>query len=190
MKIAIHQPEHFPYIGFFQKMKAADIFVILDDVQYTKGNFQNRNKFKNNSSNNDEWFTISLEKKPHHKLIKDVKTNDNIDWRDRITTQLYNKFKIDFSKIYTDSQLVNINLNSINYCRKKLKLSTPMILSSNLNIKTTGSQKLSDICDKLKATEYISGQGAKKYLNENIFNCKVSYFTPNISDYYTILQHL
>ena len=47
MKIAIHQPEHFPYMGFFQKMKAADVFVILDDVQYTKGNFQNRNRFKN-----------------------------------------------------------------------------------------------------------------------------------------------
>jgi hypothetical protein len=38
MKVAIHQPEHFPYMGFFQKMKAADAFVILDDVQYSKGN--------------------------------------------------------------------------------------------------------------------------------------------------------
>ena len=52
MKITAHQPEHFPYIGFFQKMKAADIFVVLDDVQYTKGNFQNRNKFQN--KNKDE----------------------------------------------------------------------------------------------------------------------------------------
>ena len=67
MKIAIHQPKHFPYMGFFQKMKAADVFVILDDVQYTKGNFQNRNRFKN-INGDDEWFTISLEKKPHHKL--------------------------------------------------------------------------------------------------------------------------
>ena len=47
MKITIHQPEHFPYMGFFQKMESADLFVILDDVQYTKNNFQNRNKFLN-----------------------------------------------------------------------------------------------------------------------------------------------
>ena len=39
MKIAIHQPEHFPYMGFFQKMEKADMFIILDDVQYTKNNF-------------------------------------------------------------------------------------------------------------------------------------------------------
>ena len=68
MKVAIHQPEHFPYMGFFQKMKAADVFVILDDVQYTKGNFQNRNRFLNKEEK-EEWFTISLEKKPHHKFI-------------------------------------------------------------------------------------------------------------------------
>ena len=43
MKITIHQPEHFPYLGFFQKMQEADLFVILDDVQFTKENFQNRN---------------------------------------------------------------------------------------------------------------------------------------------------
>ena len=41
MKVAIHQPEHFPYMGFFEKMKSADLFVILDDVQYKKNNYQN-----------------------------------------------------------------------------------------------------------------------------------------------------
>ena len=49
MKIAIHQPEHFPYMGFFQKMEAADMFVILDDVQFTKGNFQHRNRLLDNN---------------------------------------------------------------------------------------------------------------------------------------------
>ena len=65
MKIAVHQPEHFPYLGFFQKMKEVDIFVILDDVQYTKGNFQNRNQFKNNRRSKsykrlykDDYFTF------------------------------------------------------------------------------------------------------------------------------------
>ena len=47
MKIAIHQPEHFPYLGFFQKMKYVDVFVILDDAQFSKGNWHNRNKFLN-----------------------------------------------------------------------------------------------------------------------------------------------
>ena len=109
MKITAHQPEHFPYMGFFQKMKAADVFVILDDVQYTKGNFQNRNKFQNKNKD-EEWFTISLEKKAHHKLIKDVKTNDTFNWRERIVKQLFTNFNIDFSNIYSNSNLVDINL--------------------------------------------------------------------------------
>ena len=139
---------------------------------------------------NEKGITISLEKKAHHKLIKDVKTNDTFNWRERIVKQLFTNFNIDFSNIYSNSNLVDINLNSINYCRQKLNIDTPLVLSSTLNIKTKGSQKLSDICNKLNATEYISGQGAKKYLDESIFNCKVSFFEPKVTNYYTTLQHI
>ena len=66
MKVAIHQPEHFPYLGFFEKMKHADLFVILDDVQYSKGNWQNRNRFLN-KNNTDEFFTIQVEKNAYKK---------------------------------------------------------------------------------------------------------------------------
>ena len=77
MKITIHQPEHFPYIGFFQKMESADLFVILDDVQYTKNNFQNRNKFKNKNilllaNNFDGVSRLNLDKnaRPQTKNMK------------------------------------------------------------------------------------------------------------------------
>ena len=83
MKIAAHQPEHFPYLGFFQKMKEVDIFVILDDVQYTKGNFQNRNQFKNKNGV-DEWFTIELEQHANKKLINEVIVSENPKWKNII----------------------------------------------------------------------------------------------------------
>ena len=56
MKVTIHQPEHFPYMGFFQKIESADLFVILDDVQYTKNNFQNR------FNKDDKWYTMCVNK--------------------------------------------------------------------------------------------------------------------------------
>jgi hypothetical protein len=189
MKIAIHQPEHFPYMGFFMKMYQADLFIILDDVQFTKGNFQHRNRFLN-ESNKEEWFTIPLEKKPHHKLIKDIKTNDSIEWREKITKQLSNVFTQDLTDIYSSSNLIDINLASIKLCRKNLNINTPLMLSSELNIKTKGSQKLADICDKLEASTYISGVGAKSYLDEKVFNCKVQFIQPSPPDYYTTLQHI
>ena len=189
MKIAIHQPEHFPYMGFFQKMKGADLFVILDDVQYTKNNFQNRNKFLNKNGV-EEWFTVELEPNSSKKLINDIKVSNNYKWKKTIITKLQNNFKIDFTKIYSYDMLLDINVASIEYCRQKLKISTPMVFSSELNITTKSSQRLSDICKSLNATEYISGKGGKKYLDESKFNCKISYFEPNISNYYTTLQNI
>ncbi len=56
MRITIHQPEHLPYMGFFQKASVADVLVILDNVKFRKNYFQNRNKIKN-LKGGDEWIT-------------------------------------------------------------------------------------------------------------------------------------
>lgn len=189
MIVTIHQPEHFPYLGFFQKMKAADLFVILDDVQYTKGNFQNRNKFLNKNGK-EEWFTIALQAQANKNLIKDITVNNQIDWKTPIIKKLKQNFGSDFSTVYNYDKLVDINLSSIEYCRSALNINTPMVLSSTLNINTSGSQRLADICKHFNATEYISGMGGKNYLDESVFDCKVSYFKPDVVDYYTTLQHI
>ena len=91
MKIAIHQPEHFPYMGFFEKMDIADVFVILDDVQYKKNNWQNRNKFLN-KNNIEEFFGVQVEKEATKKLIKDVNVVDGL-WRKK-QLKKYNKILI------------------------------------------------------------------------------------------------
>lgn len=189
MKIAIHQPEHFPYMGFFQKMKEADLFVILDDVQYTKNNFQNRNKFLNKNGI-EEWFTVELEPNSSKKLINDIKVSNNYKWKKTIITKLQNNFKKDFTQIYDSDKLVDINLNSIRYCMKELNINTPIRLSSELNLQSRSSQRLADICKHFGATEYISGVGGKNYLDESVFSCKLTYFTSVVSNYYTTLQHL
>jgi len=189
MKVAIHQPEHFPYLGFFQKMQAADIFVILDDVKYTKNNFQNRNKFLN-TNGVDEWFSIELEPKADTKLIREVKVSKNNKWKRVILNKLQTTFKKDFSFIYCNDKLLDINLASIEYCKQALKIDTPIVLSSELDIKTSSSQRLADICKKLNAHVYISGAGGRSYLDESVFNCKVAYFSPLVPDNYTTLQHI
>ena len=189
MKITIHQPEHFPYLGFFQKMQAADLLVVLDDAQYTKNNFHNRNKFLN-SNGVDEWFTVEVEPKANTKPINQVAVSSNPKWRRVILNKLQTTFKKDLSEIYKSDRLVDINLASIEYCRQALVITTPMLLSSELNITTNSSQGLADICRALDATEYISGTGGRAYLDESVFDCKVSYFQPQVPNYYTTLQHI
>ena len=61
MIVSIHQPEHFPYLGYFQKMADTDAFVLLDNVNYRKNYFQNRNRFMNKNGV-EEWFTIPVPK--------------------------------------------------------------------------------------------------------------------------------
>ena len=78
--VTIHQPLHFPYLGFFQKMKVADVFVIFDDVKFCKNEFHNRNKFKNREGK-DEWFTVPVEKKANSKLVKDVVVAEDFGWK-------------------------------------------------------------------------------------------------------------
>ena len=65
MLISIHQPEHLPWPGFFNKIKTVDKFIILDDVEYSKGYYHNRNKILNDR-NHDEWVTIPLIKSNNH----------------------------------------------------------------------------------------------------------------------------
>jgi len=189
VKVTIHQPEHFPYLGFFQKMQAADIFILLDDVQYTKNNFQNRNKFLN-LNGVEEWFSVEVEPKANTKLINQVSVSSNTKWKRIILNKLQTNFKKDFTEVYKSERLVDINIASIEYCRQALNITTPMVLSSELGISTTSSQRLADICRHLQATEYISGAGGRAYLDESVFDCAVSYFTPQVSNYYTTLQFI
>jgi hypothetical protein len=189
VKVTIHQPEHFPYLGFFRKMEAADLFVVLDDVQYTKGNFQNRNRFLNRSGQ-EEFFTIELEPGANRKNISEVMVSKNPKWRKIILTKLQTNFRIDLSEIYNHSKLIDINMASINYCRQRLGVQTPMMFSSQLGITSHRSQRLADICQAVGATEYISGSGGRDYLDESLFRCKVSYFHAAVPDHYSTLQHL
>ena len=69
MKVTIHQPEHWPYEGFYQKVKAADFLVILDTPNYKKNYFQNRNKFKPKNGE-EEWVTVPVEKDAPSKPIR------------------------------------------------------------------------------------------------------------------------
>jgi hypothetical protein len=176
-------------MGFFQKMEAADLFVILDDVQYTKNNFQNRNKFQNKNGV-DEWFSVELEQHANLKLIKDIIVSKNAKWKRVILNKLQTNFGVDFSEIYLSNYLVDINIASIEYCRTKLGITTPMVRSSELGIVSLSSQRLADICKHFNATEYISGDGGRAYLDESVFDCKVSYFHPNVTNYYTALQNI
>jgi len=189
MKVAIHQPEHFPYMGFFEKMKQADLFVILDDVQYKKNNWQNRNKFLNKNGV-EEFFSVQVEKEATKKLIKDVNVVDGV-WRKKVIKKIQQNLDIDVSHIYSHNKLIDINMNSIIWVREKLNINKPIIHSSDLHINTKSTQRLVDICNEVGATEYISGKGGKDYLDKSLFkDIKITYSKPKLENYYSSIYNV
>ena len=193
MIVSIHQPEHFPYLGFFQKMQKSDLFVILDNVKFKKNNFQNRNRFLNKSGN-DEWFTIPVEKKANSKLIRDVKVSEDYGWKKKLKKQLQMNFNLDsdlLDFIYDGDALYSMNHKSIAHCRTKLNIKTDVVISSDLNVNGSKSELLYNICKEVGATTYLSGKGGIDYLDTNVFKgIDVEVFEPKIDNYYTTLSYI
>ena len=78
MNVAIHQPNFLPYPGFFHKLSLVDVFVIMDNTQYDK-KFTNRNKII--VPNDSTWLTVPINKSDKFILNKDVRINNNLDWK-------------------------------------------------------------------------------------------------------------
>ena len=190
MIVSIHQPEHFPYLGFFQKMEESDLFIILDNVKFKKNNFQNRNRFLN-SNGEEEWFTIPVEKKANSKLIKDVLVSEDFGWKKKLIKQMKLNFDYDFSNIYEGDYIKDMNMNSIRFCRKKLNITTPMIYSSDLEVNGSKSELLYNLCKEVGAVTYLSGRGGLDYLDMDVFNgINLKIFEPKVDNYYTTLSYL
>lgn len=190
MKVAIHQPEHFPYEGFFQKLKLADIFVILDDVKFCKNNFQNRNKIKL-LSGEEQWITVPVEKKATRKIIKDVTVSADVIWRKKINQTIFQNLKTDISDIYMYDKLVDINMSSIKWCMGRMGIETPIVMASELNVEGNKSKLLANIVKAVDGRMYISGPGGRNYLDLKYFEgIKVRYFEPIVQNYYSMLYNI
>ena len=194
MIVSIHQPEHFPYLGFFQKMQASDLFVILDNVKFQgRRSFQNRNRFLNKSGQ-EEWFTVPVAKGSYDKKINEVVLAPDYGWRKRLQKKLRHNFGKTYEEIYSSESLCEVNIKSIELCRSALNIDVPMIKASELECSGNKEALLASICRQVGATTYLSGQGAKKYLHGpalDVFGTiRVDFFKPDVPDLYSSISHI
>ena len=91
MKVVIHQPQFFPYPGFFHKLSLADKYVVLDNTQYDK-RFTNRNQISEDGK--PLWITVPINKKHKFSSNNQVEINNEIKWQDDIWKKIYPLAKI------------------------------------------------------------------------------------------------
>jgi hypothetical protein len=157
MRIAIHQPNFCPTKGYFDKIAAVDLFVIMIHCQWEKGKYQNRFHV------GKEWNTMSV----NHGLepIKDkVYLNPEDDWE-----KILNRYPVlnNFEKCISKSLCVT-NFSIINTATGIMDISTPLRIDYQTEL--TGTERLVDICKHYGATEYLSGQSGRKYLDLKQFD--------------------
>lgn len=185
-RICIRQPTYLPYLGFFKKIESSDLFVYLDDVQYSRGDWDNRNMIRD--SKGSIWLTIPVFNKLGQKL-NEVKICNEQQWQKKHIRTIKNNYqKAPFFSDYWPKMesifekkwntLLDLNMAFIEWIKDELDLTTKCIFSSDLNIDEKSTKKLLEICKKLDASEYLSGEEGRNYLDETIFlenNIKVIY---------------
>jgi len=188
-KAIITQSNYIPWKGYFDGIAAVDVFVVYDDMQYTKRDWRNRNLIK--TPDGLKWLTIPVEVKgKYFQKINETKVSDKLWARSHWDTIKQNYKNAACFKEMSEwveplymncnyDYLTDINLYFINNINKFLGIKTEIRLSSEFELAEERTQRLVDICKEIKAHEYYSGPAAKVYMDESRFeseNIKLNYF--------------
>jgi hypothetical protein len=174
--VAIHQPNFVPSAGYFAKMLAADVFVLLDSVEHTKNNWTNRNRIK--AVNGVQWLTVPvLTHGRSGQRIRAVQINNQERWQHRHWQTLLSCYrKAAYFARYADrieqlyktpfQSMAEWNETWIRWIHDDLDASARLVRSSELQgIGGEGTELITSLCAALDATTYISGVGGKNYLD-------------------------
>jgi hypothetical protein len=179
-RIAIHQPEHLPWLGYLDKARRADAFIFLDTVAFKKNYFENRNRIR--TPQGWAWVTAPvLLKGRFGQAFLDVEINNQARWAEvYYRTLLQNYSRAPFWKTYGPvleelllrpwEKLVDLNLALIDLVWRAFGLTTPTRRASTLGVTGKKSGLLLDICRKTGATVYLSGPSGRDYLEQSLFS--------------------
>lgn len=178
MILAVHQPQYLPWLGYFDKMLKADVFCYLDDVQYKKNEWQNRNRIK--TADGWQWLTVPVTFRYPQK-IDAVGIDNTSDWARRHLQALVTNYRRAahfertvpiFEQALTQrwEGIAELNLYLTERLREVLGIAhKPAVRSSTLACAQDPTGRLIDICRALGADTYLAGAGAAGYMETERF---------------------
>lgn len=179
MILSAHQPAYLPWLGYFDKIASADVFVYLDTVQFEKNSFINRNQIK--TPQGALWLTIPVKTKGHTSAsLRSTEIDDTQPWRAKHLKSIemnYRKaprFEEFFPKIEAlirmpESNLAEYCFHQLRFWLDELAIDTQVVRSSQLPVESTKSDLVLDLCRYFSAKHYLSGAFGRSYLIEDKF---------------------
>lgn len=180
MIIGIQQPEHLPWLGFFNKMAQVDQFVLLEHVQYKKRYFENRNRIR--SAEGAQWLTVPVQTKGRYtQWINKVEIDAKQAWHHKYLASLdrayaraphYAERSAGLCECVAGewTHLAALNTELIRLLARLCGVDTPLKPSSQLDTgEHRGSELILDICRQLEADAYLSGPNGRNYLDLGAF---------------------
>lgn len=177
--LAVLQPGYMPWLGFFDQVKRADLFVIYDDVPFDKHGWRNRNRIK--SPQGYQWLSVPvLHRGRSGQLNKEVEINYQQNWQKKhlkTIAQFYAKAPflehylpaLDAILNASHRLLIDLNMALIYKFCEWLGIDTPFVFSSALDVSGGRSERLVSICQHFKVKRYLTGNAAETYLDSDLF---------------------
>ena len=176
--LVVLQPGYLPWLGFFDQMRRADVFVYYDDVQFDKQGWRNRNRIK--SPAGPHWLTVPVHREGMGQRILDVEIDNRMPWaRKHLGTLRQFYARAPFSRRYLPEleallqrrweRIVDLDIAVVEMMCEWLGLQRPTARSSGLDIEGERSHRLLKLCQHFGASRYLSGDAAKDYLDVGLF---------------------
>ena len=196
MKIAVMQPTYLPWLGYFDLIDQVDLFVFLDNVQFDKRSWQQRNRIK--TTNGLKWLTVPVTVKGRYKqLICQAEINDSFFWKKHLGTiesnykkskfyqEYFQPLKICYKLGISSNLLAEHNIMLIEWLAEKIGIKKPFTRASCLKVSGKRSNLLSEICMATGANEYLSPMGSAGYLLKET----KEFYSKGIKVYFQNYQH-
>ena len=180
--VAIHQPAFLPWLGWWDKLVRADVFVLLDDVQFPKkgGSWMNRVQMLVNGE--PRWVTVPVDRAYHGvRTVRETRIDDEWPWRDKVAKTIaasYGRAEffgdvgplVDELLHRPEERIAELNEAAIRAIAERLSLDvSKLVRQSELEVTGTGTDLLVDLCTSIGATAYLTGDGADGYLEPEKF---------------------
>lgn len=196
MIISAHQPAYNPWLGYLHKILISDIFVVMDDVQYEKNSYINRNKILQNQQ--EIMLTIPIKTKEYKtKIIRNMEILDN-NWQSKHLKSIEQSYKkapyfkeifFELEQIYSmkSNFLINYTNAYLDFLVKYLQIDTKIVYASTLNIESKKLDYVIELVKKVAGDCFIFGALGKDYANTQ--ELKKNGITPYFQEYHHPTYH-